>query len=136
MVIANAAAVGGKIGENLRAALPRLPLNRQLVTIKTDVPLDGDAQSLGLRARDADALRELYARYGFNQALKELDGGAAPVAVAEREPGTARAGGFAMAAANVPEQLDPALSAPGEYECVREQAQLVVECGLPLRRRH
>ncbi len=39
-VMAGADRIGGKIGENLRAALPRLPLNRQLVTIKTDVPLD------------------------------------------------------------------------------------------------
>jgi DNA polymerase I len=38
-VMANAEKIGGKIGENLRAALPRLPLNRELVTIKTDVAL-------------------------------------------------------------------------------------------------
>src|SRR3546814_4347706 len=38
-VIAHADAIGGKVGENLRAALPRLPLNRQLITIKTDVAL-------------------------------------------------------------------------------------------------
>ena len=123
-VIAAADAIKGKVGENLREALPHLPRNRELITLKTDVALAQGPGDLALRERDVDALRELYARYGFNQALKELDGGAAPVAVAEREPGTARAGGFAMAAANVPEQLDPALSAPGEYECVREQAQL------------
>ena len=39
-VISNADKIGGKIGENLRAALPQLPLSRELVTIKTDVPLD------------------------------------------------------------------------------------------------
>ena len=44
-VIANADRIGGKIGENLRAALPRLPLNRQLVTIKIDVPLRPGARS-------------------------------------------------------------------------------------------
>ena len=36
-MIANADKIGGKIGENLRAALPQLPLSRQLATIKTDV---------------------------------------------------------------------------------------------------
>ncbi|WP_038054038.1 5'-3' exonuclease, partial [Thermomonas fusca] len=36
-VIANAAAIKGKVGDNLRAALERLPLNRDLVTIRTDV---------------------------------------------------------------------------------------------------
>jgi DNA polymerase-1 len=38
-LIANADKIGGKIGESLRAALPQLPLSRQLVTIKTDVSL-------------------------------------------------------------------------------------------------
>jgi len=77
-VIANADRVGGKIGENLRGALPRLPLNRELVTIKTDVQLDAPAKSMTLRERDVDTLRTLYARYGFNAALRELDGTPAP----------------------------------------------------------
>ena len=72
-VIASADKVGGKIGENLRAALAQLPLSRQLATIKTDVVLDQGPGDLLLRARDIDALRELYARYEFRQALAELD---------------------------------------------------------------
>jgi len=72
-VIANAGSVGGKIGENLRAALPQLPLSRQLATIRTDVELAGGPRDLKLRERDVEALRELYARYEFRQALKELD---------------------------------------------------------------
>jgi DNA polymerase-1 len=72
-VIAQAGEVKGKIGENLRAALPQLPLSRQLATIKTDVGLDEGPRDLRLRERDADALRELYARYEFRQALAELD---------------------------------------------------------------
>src|SRR3990167_9113666 len=73
-VIANADRIGGKIGESLREALPRLPLNRTLTTIKIDVALEQAPDALPLRERDADALRALYTRYGFNQALKELDG--------------------------------------------------------------
>ncbi|MEG3050640.1 MAG: 5'-3' exonuclease H3TH domain-containing protein, partial [Thermomonas sp.] len=65
-VIANADKVGGKIGEALREALPRLPLNRDLTTIKTDVVLEQGPAELHLRERDVDALRSLYARYGFN----------------------------------------------------------------------
>jgi len=72
-VIARADEVKGKIGENLRAALSQLPLSRQLATIKTDVGLDEGPRDLKLRARDADTLRELYARYEFRQALAELD---------------------------------------------------------------
>ncbi|HXE67000.1 MAG TPA: DNA polymerase I [Rhodanobacteraceae bacterium] len=72
-VIARASEVGGKIGENLRAALPHLPLSRQLATIKTDVGLDDGPRDLKLRERDVELLRKLYARYEFRQALKELD---------------------------------------------------------------
>ncbi len=76
-IVANADKIGGKIGENLRAALPQLPLSRQLATIKTDVPLDLRAAELVLREPDAALLRPLYERYEFRAALKELD---APVA--------------------------------------------------------
>src|SRR6185369_15810916 len=80
-VIANAEKIGGKIGENLRAALPQLPLSRQLATIKTDVALDVTPADLTLRTPDTEKLRELYRRYEFNAALKELDA-AVPVSSA------------------------------------------------------
>lgn len=128
-VIASAGSIKGKIGENLRAALERLPLNRTLVTIKTDVPLEVTAQDLVLREQHVDELRELYTRYGFNQALKELDGAGASESRhmdvralardAHTEPGRARGTGFvspqlpATAA-----DLDPALAVAGAYDTV------------------
>ncbi len=122
-IIAHADQVKGKIGENLRAALPRLPLNRELVTIKTDVPLEGGPATLALRERHVDTLREMYARYGFNQALKELDGGVgAPLQ--EKEPGRARGTGRVAAPAETEAVVDAALSAPGEYETILTQVQL------------
>ena len=125
-VIANAANIGGKIGESLREALPRLPLNRDLTTIKTDVAMAHGPQDLALRDRDVEALRALYTRYGFNQALKELDGAASATAsAAEKEPGTARGNGFVAALAPAAGgEIDPALSAAGEYETVLADAQL------------
>ncbi|WDS35399.1 DNA polymerase I [Pseudoxanthomonas sp.] len=124
-VIANAGGIKGKIGENLRAALGRLPLNRTLVTIKTDVALEVAAQDLVLRDQHVEDLRGLYARYGFNQALKDLDGGAPSGAVAEKEPGKARGTGFSAAPAPVASaDLDPALSVAGEYETVLTAEQL------------
>ncbi|MEA9844526.1 DNA polymerase I [Xanthomonas campestris] len=130
-VIANADKIKGKIGENLRAALPRLPLNRELVTIKTDVVLASGPRALNLREPNAEALAVLYARYGFTQALRELGGAAAeagaltaPMAVARTEPGRARGTGFVSAPAAAPVELDPALSAPGQYETILTQAQL------------
>jgi DNA polymerase-1 len=124
-IIDRAGEIKGKIGDNLRAALPRLPLNRELVTIKTDVALDGGPETLPLRERHVDELRELYARYGFNQALKELEGGTVDAsAVAEKEPGRARGTGRVAAAIADDAVIDASLGVAGEYTTVTEPAQL------------
>ncbi|WP_353084963.1 DNA polymerase I [Stenotrophomonas sp.] len=126
-VMAAAPTMKGKIGENLRAALERLPLNRELVTIRTDVPLEVSAQTLPLREPDVPSLSDLYLRYGFTQALKELGGPVPAPAAASDAPVSLRgtAAGYARATADeavVP--VDPALSAPGEYEMVLTTEQL------------
>ena len=56
-VVENAAAIKGRAGENLRASLDRLPLSRELVTIRTDVPLDVGPRDLRPDPPDAAALR-------------------------------------------------------------------------------
>jgi len=123
-VIANADAVKGKIGESLREALPQLPLSRQLATIKTDVALDVAPPDLKLRARDVETLRGLYARYGFNQALKELDGGDAAPDAPAKEPGKARGSGRYPAPVDSAEAPPAAeLAAAGEYEAILSQAR-------------
>jgi len=125
-VIANVERIGGKIGENLRVALPRLPLNRELVTIKTNVAMELPASALKLRARDAEALRMLYARYGFSAALRELDGGTTSASRSARISVRGGEAGHAPASAKPEEALDPALAAPGEYETVLTREQLDV----------
>ncbi|MBH1581552.1 DNA polymerase I [Stenotrophomonas maltophilia] len=127
-VMAAAPAMKGKIGENLRAALERLPLNRELVTIRTDVELDASPTTLALREQDVPELTELYTRYGFTQALKELGAPVpAPAAASEATPSLrGTAAGFARGSVEAPAAgtLDPALSAPGEYETVLSAEQL------------
>ena len=123
-VIAHADDIKGKIGENLRAALPRLPLNRTLTTIKTDVALDCRPQDLVLQPRDVEALRRLYARYGFKQALRELEGPVAASEDAGKISVRGTAAGYARAATVAAEETDPALAVRGEYECVLEATQL------------
>ena len=123
-VIANADKIGGKIGESLRATVPRLPLNRQLATIRVHVPLQERYGDLAMRDRDVETLRALYSRYGFNQALKELDG--APVAEpagASIPKAPAGLRGFVAPPVSVGD-IDPNLSRPGDYECVVDAKQL------------
>ena len=109
-VIANADKIGGKIGEYLREALPKLPLSRSLVTIKTDVPLEVGVTGLTQRERHTEQLRELFTRYDFKAALKDLD--------AQSGSGETRAQA-SVAEAIVPAQAqDTEFSEPGSYELV------------------
>ncbi|GAB2553125.1 DNA polymerase I [Rhodanobacter koreensis] len=132
-VIANAGKIGGKIGESLRAALPQLPLSRELVTIKTDVPLELGPTELAQREADTAQLRELYARYEFKAALKELDNAASAAGnpSGHDNPSGSDLSGKTMADSpnqNVttevasPETSD--LSFAGEYELVTTSSQL------------
>ncbi|HKJ17438.1 MAG TPA: DNA polymerase I [Xanthomonadales bacterium] len=71
-VIENADEVGGKIGENLKAALETLPLSRELTTIKRDVPVDVKPANLELGEVDEENLRAALQHYEFNSWLNEL----------------------------------------------------------------
>ena len=82
-VVANADAIKGVAGENLKKALDWLPTGRQLLTIKTDCDLNGwvpdlpAIDSIAVGAEDTDALRHFYEKYGFKGLAKSL-GGEAP----------------------------------------------------------
>ena len=55
-VVAHADEIGGKVGENLRAALESLPLYRELVTIKCDLELPCGLEELKRGPLDAEKL--------------------------------------------------------------------------------
>lgn len=85
-LVERASEVGGKVGENLRAALDWLPQARQLVTVKCDVDLSAEVpriEALQFKPEDNDALRDLYSRSGFRTWLKNLD--APPTHLGESE---------------------------------------------------
>lgn len=71
-VITHAAEIGGKVGENLRDSLHFLPLSRQLVTIKTDVPLDCGPRDLQRLPPDREKLKGIYSHLEFKSWLAEL----------------------------------------------------------------
>ncbi len=116
-VIANADKIGGKIGESLRAALPQLPLSRELVTIKTDVALEVAPVELSRREADVEQLRRLYTRYEFKAALKELEGTEPGSGDRDSGIGTAPTSARVMEA-TARDTPEAAPAAPGEYELV------------------
>ncbi len=71
-IVAHAQQIPGKVGENLRGAIPLLPLYKQVLTIKCDVQLPVAPQGLRPRAPDVAALRQLYQRMEFKRWLAEL----------------------------------------------------------------
>jgi len=71
-LIAHAADIGGKVGENLRNELPMLELSRKLATIDTSLALDVNPEQLSSGAPDVPRLRELYTRMELRALLKAL----------------------------------------------------------------
>ena len=72
-VIEHADEVGGKIGENLRAALDQLPLSRDLATIRRDLDMDYEPAELKRMEVDNQSLLEVLKRYEFNSWLQEFE---------------------------------------------------------------
>ncbi|MFC1688800.1 DNA polymerase I [Pseudomonadota bacterium] len=72
-VVAHAEEVGGKIGENLRAAVEQLPLSRELATIRRDLDLDDQPMELKRGEIDKPSLTEALKRFEFNSWLQEID---------------------------------------------------------------
>ena len=71
-LVAHADEIKGKVGENLRASLEQIPLSKELVTIRRDVPLDVGPLDLELREPDTEALKTLYGELEFRTWLGEL----------------------------------------------------------------
>ncbi len=77
-VIENADKIKGKVGENLREALAHLPLTRQLVTLKCDVPLSHTPLQLKLNssqiiAVDTPKKKQILSQADFEHWLKRLN---------------------------------------------------------------
>jgi len=79
-LIAHAAEVPGKVGENLRNGLPALELSRKLATIDTSIQLSVTPDGLVGGAPDLARLRELFARLELRALLKNLESSLAPLA--------------------------------------------------------
>jgi DNA polymerase I len=72
-IIARADEIKGKVGENLREFLPKLPLSRELVTLKYDVDLDYTPEDLIITEPDNSTLKKIYSYWNFRSWLSALD---------------------------------------------------------------
>src|SRR5665647_2370739 len=81
-VVANADAIKGVVGENLKKSLDWLPTGRQLLTIKTDCDLNGwvpelpALDSIATGSEDTASLKDFYEKYGFKGLARVIGGSA------------------------------------------------------------
>ncbi|MGQ0523836.1 MAG: DNA polymerase I [Betaproteobacteria bacterium] len=115
-VIAHADEIGGVVGENLRRVREWLPKARELLTVKSDVPLPVQVTDLALKHRDREKLATLFERYEFKAWRRELDEAAAAGATHKMQD-----------PAPVPEQAYAARLTPRpprSYETILSERQL------------
>jgi DNA polymerase-1 len=105
-LVANAAEVPGKVGENLRAGLATLELSRRLATIRCDLELPQTAQDLERKPQDEAALRTIWSRLELRSLLRSLgdtgasaEGSPASTTSPDASPGGGRHGETMSAAA-------------------------------------
>ena len=112
-LLAHAADIPGKVGENLRAGLTTLALSRQLATIRTDLDLPLDAAGLVRRSIDTERLRALYRRLELRSMLQQLEASTA-AAAGSATAAAADAAAPAASAATAPSAAAPGASVPNE----------------------
>ncbi len=116
--------IKGKRGEKLRQAADVLPLSRQLVTLRTDAPLQFDLEQARADRLRLDRLLPIFKELGFNryqEEVRQLLGRADPEP--ERKPAPAVAGGlFDSLVRPAPES--PGRIVEGDYRCVRTREEL------------
>jgi DNA polymerase I len=119
-LVAHAADISGKVGENLRNELTMLELSRKLATIDTGLGLEVTAEQLSPGAPDVPRLRELYTRLELRALLKSLGaeaeraaGGAAEIDVVIAEttsPSGAEIAAVAVVSTPVPRNYHRVMS--------------------------
>lgn len=127
-IIAQADSVGGKVGENLRAALDWLPMGKRLITIDCAVDLSKDLPhglpGLQHGQKDKPRLAELFQDLGFRTFYREVTEGAEMPAVVQRSE-EAPAAQSDLFGADEPVAAQPQ---PGNverhYETILTEAQL------------
>jgi len=128
-LLAHIGEIKGKRGENLRAGAGVIPLSKQLVTLKLDVPVDFELREAEVAALRLAPLGPILKELGFNryqEELKALIGGASAASgpasdeQATRPRGERLVGGlFEQGAAP-----RPVGGNGGSYSCIRTRAEL------------
>lgn len=72
-IIEHAAEIKGSLGEKIRANTEQIRFSKELVTIRTDVPVDIDIESLRRTEPDFERLRAIFDSLEFKSLMPKLD---------------------------------------------------------------
>jgi DNA polymerase-1 len=122
-LVAHAADISGKVGENLRNELKMLELSRKLATIDTALGLDVTPEQLSPGAPDVPRLRELYTRLELRALLKSL-GAEEPPARSSAEVDVVIAETASPSGAEIAAIAVIATRAPRDYHRVMSEEEL------------
>jgi DNA polymerase I len=123
-LVAHAADISGKVGENLRNELKMLELSRKLATIDTALGLDVTPDQLSSGAPDVPRLRELYTRLELRALLKSLGPEAEPAAGSGAEVDVVIAEATGPRGAEIAAIAVVATPAPRDYHRVMSEEEL------------
>ncbi len=134
-LVANAPKVPGKRGEKLRAALDQLPLVKQLISLRRDVPVELELTAASVPSLKLDRLPAIFRELGFNRYQDEiktiLNANAsgrtesdrpAPAAAAPARPAPPPRGGLFDTPATAASA--PVKAQSGDYHCITTRDQL------------
>ena len=110
-IIKHAAELTPKLRESLLASVERMPISRQLVTLRCDVPLDIDLEKTRFKGVNCAALRKHFVELGFTNLLKRV-GGEEPLPIPEKPQTQKCAPADDFAADLFGDVNEPATSAP------------------------
>ncbi len=117
-VMANAAAIKGVVGENLRNTLEWLPMAKQLVTIKCDLDLSNELPQqfadLEPQPEDWDTLLGIFRTANFRSWIREAESKAAAASI----PAPASDDLFSLVASNSPVSKEEVKSSAPVFEVV------------------
>jgi len=126
-LLAHAEEIKGKRGERLRAAAATLPLSKQLVTLRRDVPLEFDLERAQTAQLRLEKLEPILRELGFNRRREELrelleGDGRISSEPTPSDSGDAPATGFDEGL--FAQRSAPAVKKDGDYQTVRTRADL------------
>ncbi len=124
--------IKGKRRENILAAGDALPLSRELVTLRRDVPIEFDLAQAEVRTLHPAALEPILKELGFNRYQDELKALLGPADAAQPEPAsTSKPASRRKADDGYTDSLFASAAEPtatmeaaGAYRCVRTKAEL------------